>query len=148
MYLIMILISIKSQCVSSRGLPFLICIALAFATYIINRTKWERPVEWWGQARTQGRQLRSAAQYSVFKGNLSRGIVNWSVAHDGYRWIIMLEKCRRPDLNVFHLKWIIGTQCNWKICGLKTKAASNREWLMMAWVRYKKDCTMEPFFYL
>ena len=26
----------------------------------------------------------------------------------------MLEKFRRPDLNVFHLKWIIGTHGNWK----------------------------------
>ena len=26
----------------------------------------------------------------------------------------MLEKCGRPDLNAFHLKWIIGTHRNWK----------------------------------
>ena len=26
--------------------------------------------------------------------------------HGGYRWVIMLEKCGHPDLNVFHLKWI------------------------------------------
>ena len=34
-----------------------------------------------------------------------------------YKWIIMLEKIGRPDLNVFHLKWIIGqfgTHGNWK----------------------------------
>ena len=36
------------------------------------------------------------------------------IHHGGYRWIIMLEKCRHSDLNVFHLKWIIGTDCNWK----------------------------------
>ena len=29
-----------------------------------------------------------------------------------YRWIIMLEKCGCPDLNVFHLKWIIGIHDN------------------------------------
>ena len=29
------------------------------------------------------------------------------------KWIIMLEKCRRPDLTVFHLIWIIGTYGNW-----------------------------------
>ena len=29
--------------------------------------------------------------------------------HGSYKWIIMLEKCGRPDLNVFHLKWIIDT---------------------------------------
>ena len=29
-------------------------------------------------------------------------------------WIIMLEKCGHPDLNVFHLKWILGTHGNWK----------------------------------
>ena len=34
--------------------------------------------------------------------------------HGGYRWVIMLEKCGHPDLNVFHLKWIIGNNCNWK----------------------------------
>ena len=33
--------------------------------------------------------------------------------HGGYRCIILLEKCGRPDLNVFHLKWIIGTHGNW-----------------------------------
>ena len=26
----------------------------------------------------------------------------------------MLEKCERPNLNVFHPKWIIGTHGNWK----------------------------------
>ena len=25
-----------------------------------------------------------------------------------YKWIIMLEKCGRPGINVFHIKWIIG----------------------------------------
>ena len=33
--------------------------------------------------------------------------------HGSYKWIIMLEKCGPPDLNVFHLKWIIGTHGNW-----------------------------------
>ena len=27
--------------------------------------------------------------------------------HSSYKWIIMLEKCGHPDLNVFHLKCII-----------------------------------------
>ena len=34
--------------------------------------------------------------------------------HGSYRWIIMLEKCGQSDLNVFHLKWIIGTHGNGK----------------------------------
>ena len=34
--------------------------------------------------------------------------------HGSYKWIIMLEKCGRPDLNVFYLKWIIGTHENCK----------------------------------
>ena len=34
--------------------------------------------------------------------------------HGSYKWIIMLEKCGRPDLTVFHLIWIIGTYGNWK----------------------------------
>ena len=39
----------------------------------------------------------------------------WSCAlHGSYKWIIMLEKYGRPDLNGFHLKWIIGTHGNWK----------------------------------
>ena len=29
------------------------------------------------------------------------------LTHGSYRWIIMLGKCGRPDLNVFHLKWIL-----------------------------------------
>ena len=35
--------------------------------------------------------------------------------HGSYRRIITLEKCGHPDLNVFHLKWIMGTHGNWKI---------------------------------
>ena len=31
-----------------------------------------------------------------------------------YKWIIMLKKCGRPDLTVFHLIWIIGIYGNWK----------------------------------
>ena len=34
--------------------------------------------------------------------------------HGSYRWIIMLAKCGHPDLNVFHIKWIIDTHSNWK----------------------------------
>ena len=33
--------------------------------------------------------------------------------HDSYKWNIILEKCGRPDLNVYHLKWKIGTYGNW-----------------------------------
>ena len=32
-----------------------------------------------------------------------------SCSHSSYRWIIMLEKRWRPDLNIFLLKWIFGT---------------------------------------
>ena len=34
--------------------------------------------------------------------------------HGSYKWIIMVEKCWRPDLTIFHLIWIIGTYGNWK----------------------------------
>ena len=34
--------------------------------------------------------------------------------HGSYKWIVMLKECGRPDLNVFYLKWIIGTHGNWK----------------------------------
>ena len=34
--------------------------------------------------------------------------------HDSYECIIMLEKCGRIDLTVFHLIWVIGTYGNWK----------------------------------
>ena len=27
--------------------------------------------------------------------------------HGSYKWIIMLKKCGRPGINVFHIKWII-----------------------------------------
>ena len=36
------------------------------------------------------------------------------LVHGSYEWIIMLEKCGRPDLTVFHLIWVIGTYGNWK----------------------------------
>ena len=34
--------------------------------------------------------------------------------HGSYKWIIMLEKCGRPDINVFLIKWIIGNHGNFK----------------------------------
>ena len=34
--------------------------------------------------------------------------------HGSYKLIIMLEKCGHPDINVFHIKWIIGNHGNWK----------------------------------
>ena len=35
--------------------------------------------------------------------------------HGSYKWIIMLEKCGRPDINVFHIKRTIGNHGNLKI---------------------------------
>ena len=40
--------------------------------------------------------------------------VEAGVSGGSYRLNIMLEKWGRPDLNVFHLKWVIGTHDNWK----------------------------------
>ena len=37
-----------------------------------------------------------------------------AAAHGSYRWIIILEKCGRPGINVFHIKGIIGNHGNWK----------------------------------
>ena len=34
--------------------------------------------------------------------------------HGSYKWIIMLEKCGRLIINVYHLKWIIATHGNWR----------------------------------
>ena len=34
--------------------------------------------------------------------------------HGSYEWIIMLEKCGRVDLTVFHLIWVIGKYGIWK----------------------------------
>ena len=42
------------------------------------------------------------------------GLENIMMDQDSYIWIIMFEKCGHPDLSVFHFKWIIGTQGNWK----------------------------------
>ena len=39
---------------------------------------------------------------------------NMYLLHGNYRWNIMLEKCGHPALNVFYLKWIIGTHGNQK----------------------------------
>ena len=38
----------------------------------------------------------------------------WKQIHGSYKWISMLEKCGHPDINVFHIKWIIGDHGNWK----------------------------------
>ena len=40
-------------------------------------------------------------QYMTPEERKNRG---FQVKHGSYKWIIMLEKCGRPDLNVFHLK--------------------------------------------
>ena len=40
--------------------------------------------------------------------------MNFTTVHGSYEWIIMLEKCGRLDLTVFHLIWVIGTYGNWK----------------------------------
>ena len=37
-----------------------------------------------------------------------------STRHGSYKWTIMHEKCGRPDINVFHIKCIIGNHGNWK----------------------------------
>ena len=55
----------------------------------------------------------------LFKELVLIGVAkSWStdeiIHHGNYKWIIMLEKCGRPNLNVFHLKWIICTLGNWK----------------------------------
>ena len=34
--------------------------------------------------------------------------------HGSYKWIIMHEKCGRPDSNGFQLKWRFGTYGHWK----------------------------------
>ena len=34
--------------------------------------------------------------------------------HGSYKWVIMHEKCGRPDSNEFQLKWRFGTHGNWK----------------------------------
>ena len=36
------------------------------------------------------------------------------IEHGSYKWIIMREKCGRPDSNKFQLKWRFGTHGNWK----------------------------------
>ena len=34
--------------------------------------------------------------------------------HTTYSWYIKWQKCAHMGLNDFHIKWMIGTQCNWK----------------------------------
>ena len=34
--------------------------------------------------------------------------------HSAYSWNIKWQKCARMGLNSFHIKWMIGTHCNWK----------------------------------
>ena len=41
-------------------------------------------------------------------------IIRVEVLHGSYKWIIMHEKCERPDSNGFQLKWRFGTHGNWK----------------------------------
>ena len=45
---------------------------------------------------------------------IHNGVITILSFHDSYEWIIMLEKCGRLDLTVFHLIWEIGIYGNWK----------------------------------
>ena len=49
----------------------------------------------------------------ILKKNIE-GVASSRVKFNDDKWIIMLEKCGRPDINVFHIKWIIGNHGNWK----------------------------------
>ena len=58
----------------------------------------------------------------IMKSGLEKNILKFVHAQaiyymviGSYEWIIMLEKCGRPDPTVFHLIWVIGTYGNWKI---------------------------------
>ena len=51
------------------------------------------------------------------------GIIFWFL-HGSYKWIIMLEKCGRPNLTIFHLIWIIDTYGIWKNPGVRFRATS------------------------
>ena len=41
-------------------------------------------------------------------------LIHMLYRHGSYEWIIMHEKCGRPDSNGFQLKWRFGTHGNWK----------------------------------
>ena len=63
---------------------------------------------------------------SMASGLLLILILMWiqSSNHGSYKWIIMLEKCGRPDSNEFQLKWRFGIHGNWK----KSKKSKSKFW--------------------
>ena len=67
----------------------------------------------------------------------------WRTYQSGYTWIIMLEKCGQPDLNIFHLIWIIGTHPNWKksnswglFWSYQLKSTANSAHLLRKWAKW------------
>ena len=70
--------------------------------------------------------------------NLSFEMYLMQLHHGSYKWIIMFEKCGRPDINIFHIKWIIGNHGNWKnkilwgVLELPAKVASKWENIFVA----------------
>ena len=56
-------------------------------------------------------KIQSGA-WKVYRLTLNSHLCN--IGHTTYRKNYSLEKCVGMGLNDFHIKWIIGTHCNWK----------------------------------
>ena len=59
-------------------------------------------------------ELRIGQNERTLVGTPSQAEARNQPSHGSYEWIIMLEKCGRLDLTVFHLIWVIGAYGNWK----------------------------------
>ena len=73
----------------------------------LNRYLQEKLIYWTMTRKNLKRLHRNIFQSKTF-------ISNVNPKHGSYERIVMLEKCGRPDLTVFHLIWVIGTYGNWK----------------------------------
>ena len=117
-------------CVHTRVSKYTCGVFQASKVFDVERTKWKisivkpRPcqvsaeynrvlVSW----KAWHFDLTFYTSFSQFRLPLTNVTQSWASAgpnHDSCRWIIMLVKCGHPDLNIFHLKWTIGTHGNWK----------------------------------
>ena len=60
---------------------------------------------------------RDAIQLEAIDILLNLRYLTWvlgRLTHSAYNWNNKWQKCARMGLNSFHIKWMIGTHCNWK----------------------------------
>ena len=108
-----------------------ICISIS-QLFVSRINKWERHsnqlekrIKWWNVPFwcILFSLIKFPMQWNYLKSKFPKLFVShiqtfleilYQSGHTNYSWNIEWQKCARMGLNGFHIKWIIGTHCNWK----------------------------------